>query len=96
MNEFINDLQQLDVTQFQASDMTPWIDESQYQAGQFPMGVNPNDPSRLCVGFCAGFCGGFCGVFCSGFCSGFCGGFCGFRCGGFRCGGFHCGGFRCR
>jgi heterocycloanthracin/sonorensin family bacteriocin len=111
MNDFHNDLQQLSGSQFQASEMTPWDQQSQYPAGQFP-GLNPADPSRLCVGF-GGFCGGFGGGFCSGFGGGFCGGFGGGFCGGFgggfcggfhRCGGFcggfhHCGGFgghRCR
>jgi hypothetical protein len=106
MNDFQNELQQLSASQFQTGEMTPWNQQSQNPAGQFPgvnqagqfPGVNPADPSRLCVGF-GGFCGGF-GGFCGGFggfCEGFCGGF--HRCGGF-CGGFHnCGGFchqRCR
>jgi heterocycloanthracin/sonorensin family bacteriocin len=100
MNDFQNELQQLSVSQFQAGEMTPWNQQSQYPAGQLPIGQNPADPSRLCVGFggfCSGFGGGFCSGFGGGFCSGFCGGF--HRCGGF-CGGFHhCGGFchfRCR
>jgi heterocycloanthracin/sonorensin family bacteriocin len=102
MNDFLNDIQQLSSNQFQAGEMTSWNQQSQNPAGQFP-GLNPADPSRLCVGFggfCVGF-GGFCGGFCEGFCGGFCEGFCGgfHRCGGF-CGGFHhCGGFchqRCR
>jgi hypothetical protein len=110
MNDFQNELQQLSVSQFQASEMTPWNQQSQYPAGQFPIGQNPADPSRLCVGFggfgglCGGFggfgggfCGGFGGGFCGGFGGGFCGGFGGGFCGGF--GGGFCGGFchhRCR
>jgi heterocycloanthracin/sonorensin family bacteriocin len=98
MNDFHNELQQLNGSQFQAGEMTPWNQQSQYPAGQFPNGQNPADPSRQCVGF-GGFGGGFCGGFhhCGGFGGGFCGGF--HHCGGF-CGGFHhCGGFchgRCR
>jgi heterocycloanthracin/sonorensin family bacteriocin len=106
MNDFQNDLQHLSASQFQAGEMTPWNQQSQNPAGQFP-GMNPADQSRLCVGigFCVGFCGGFEGGFCGGFCGGFEGGFCGGFCGGFHrcggfCGGFHqCGGFchqRCR
>jgi heterocycloanthracin/sonorensin family bacteriocin len=75
MNDFQNELQQLSVSQFQASEMTPWNQQSQYPAGQFPIGLNPADPSRLCVGF-----GGFGGGFCGGFGGGFCGGFCHHRC----------------
>jgi hypothetical protein len=105
VNDFQNDIQQLSGSQFQAGEMTPWNQQGQYPAGQFPgqnpgqfPGLNPADPSRLCVGFggfCVGFGGGFCSGFGGGFCGGFCGGFGGGFCGGFeRCGGFHrCGGF---
>jgi hypothetical protein len=101
VNDFQNDIQQFSASQFQAGEMTPWNQQGQNPAGQFPgqfPGLNPADPSRLCVGLGFGFCGGFGGGFCSGFGGGFCGGFerCGGFCGGFeRCGGF-CGGFeRC-
>ncbi|WP_246079628.1 hypothetical protein [Paenibacillus piri] len=79
--------------------MTPWNQQSQYTAGQFPIGVDPADPSRSCgvsVGFCGGFCHHHCGGFCAGFCHHHCGGFCHHHCGGFchhHCGGFchhHC------
>ncbi|TNJ65874.1 heterocycloanthracin/sonorensin family bacteriocin [Paenibacillus hemerocallicola] len=97
MSEFKNELEQLSVSQFQAGQMTPWNQQSQYQAAaQYPVGQNVTDPSRLCVGF-GGFCAGFCAGFCGGFCAGFCGGFCQHQCGGFchhQCGGFchhHCG-----
>lgn len=102
MSNFQNELQQLGVSQFQASEMTPWEHQAAYPAGQFPSGQAPVDPARLCVGigFCAGVCAGFCAGVCGGFCAGVCGGFCGGFCGGVRCGGFchHCGGFchRCR
>ncbi|WP_218090143.1 heterocycloanthracin/sonorensin family bacteriocin [Paenibacillus solanacearum] len=101
MNEFQNELQQLSVSPMQASEMTPWSQQSPYPAWQFPAGVHPVDPSRLCVGFggfCAGFCGGFCTGFCGGFCTGFCGGFCSscaVLCGGIRCGAVRCGAVRC-
>ncbi|NOU91955.1 heterocycloanthracin/sonorensin family bacteriocin [Paenibacillus sp. LMG 31456] len=93
MNNFQNELQQLNVSQFQAGEVTPWNQQNQYPTGQFPNGVNPADPSRLCVGFgrCGGFCGGFCAGVCGGFCAGVCGGFCSGFCSGFchhQCGGF--------
>jgi heterocycloanthracin/sonorensin family bacteriocin len=95
MNNFQNELQQLGVSQFQATEMTPWEQQAQYFAVQFPNGQVPVDMSRLCVGLCAGVCAGacvgFCAGFCGAFCAGVCGGFCGGFCGGVRC--HNCAGF---
>ncbi|WP_083436590.1 heterocycloanthracin/sonorensin family bacteriocin, partial [Paenibacillus sp. P22] len=51
MNEFKNDLQNLNMDAFKASGITP-------NAGQGQ--VDPNN-ARLCIGVCIGFCIGFCG-----------------------------------
>lgn len=74
MNQFKNDLQNLNTDAFQVSGMTP-------NAGQGQVQVDP----RLCIGF--GFCIGFCSCGGCGGCGNCsncfrCGG-----CGGFRCGG---------
>jgi heterocycloanthracin/sonorensin family bacteriocin len=79
MNNFQNELQQLGVSQFQATEMTPWEQQAQYFAVQFPNGQVPVDMSRLCVGLCAGVCAGACVGFCAGFCGAFCAGGCGGR-----------------
>ncbi|WP_213583965.1 heterocycloanthracin/sonorensin family bacteriocin [Paenibacillus sp. J2TS4] len=46
MNEFHNQIQNLEVSGFQAGQVIPWEVQQQQEA----------DPARLCIGFCVGFC----------------------------------------
>ncbi|MCM3651769.1 heterocycloanthracin/sonorensin family bacteriocin [Metabacillus litoralis] len=96
MNNFQNELQMLNVGDFQASAANTW-DPNQYYMDQERLLVGGFFRCFSCFNCFNCFncfrcsncfhCGGNCGGRCGGNCGGRCGGNCGGRCGGGRCGG---------
>jgi heterocycloanthracin/sonorensin family bacteriocin len=97
MNNFHNELQSLNLGDFQATNAIPWDNSQYYDDQQRQIGLIFSCFScfRCSNCFTCFTCFSCFNCFNCFSCGGRCGGNCGGRCGGGRCGGGRCGGGRC-